>query len=172
MSVSLEDQRRALLEQIEASRAVYRRMLSGESAPVSLRHTGSPRFLSSARPASSGTGMFVGVRWSESRSKAVQWVMAHPLWVASGVALLVWVLPHIKSARRQKKQRAERRIVREQEALLRSPGMGRALLTAALLLMRDPGRMQAAGRLARMGWQWLQRRRDHRWPSASPPAAK
>ncbi len=164
MSVSLEDQRRALLEQIEASRAVYRRMLSGESATVSVRHAGSPRLVSSTRPASSGAGMFAGVRWSENRSKAVQWAMAHPLWVAGGVALLVWALPRMKTARRQKKQRAERRIEREQEVLLRSPGIVRALLAAALLLMRDPGRMQAAGRLARMGWQWLQRRR------ASAPA--
>lgn len=146
MKPSLEQERRALLEQIEASRAVYRRMLSGE-------------------PAGSRSAPAPGVRHASAvqhrgRGKAVQWMMDHPLWVAGGVTLFVLVAPrlfgagrHAAQRRRQEKQRARR----QQEE---SSGTLRALLTAAVLLMRDPARLRAAARMANGAWQWLQRRRQ------------
>ena len=165
MSVSLEDQRRALLEQIEASRAVYRRMLTGESAPV---QAGTTLPLPTSTSAGSRTTGVASATERGSRalpggrSKAVQWAMDHPLWVAGGVALLVLLLPRAAEARRRARDRKQ---TSEAIAQATPPAQGsgalRALLAASLLLLRDPARLQAAGRLARLGWQWLQRRRTH-----------
>ncbi len=148
MKPSLEDERRALLEQIEASRAVYRRMLSGEPGDVHARSMSGP----AQRGIASG-GM-------QGRSPPVQWMMEHPLWVAGGVALLVLAAPrllgagrHAAQKRRENKRRARQR--REQEP----GGTARALVTAAMLLLRDPARMRMAARVAGSAWQWLQQRR-------------
>ena len=171
MSVSLEDQRRALLEQIEASRAVYRRMLSGENAAGSARLPVAPRAASAyGRAVDAGSAnwrtlapaMRGGLR-QDSRGKAVQWAMDHPLWVAAGVALLVWLLPRAVEARRQRTRARQQRSASLGQAVqaAQGSGTGRALLTAALLLLRDPARLRAAGRLASVGWRWLQRWRTH-----------
>ncbi len=180
MSVSLEDQRRALLEQIEASRAVYRRMLAGEqvSADTRISVAGSPTSMpdSSIRHRTAGslvsgfriyTDRNTGRTVPGERSQAVQWAMAHPLWVAGGVAMLVLLLPRIADARRRRSQirsrdQRRRESDREQMPSIRGSGAARALLTAGLLLMRDPDRLQAAGRLLGTGWRWLQRWRGVR----------
>ncbi len=145
MNPSLEDERRALLEQIEASRAVYRRMLVGEDKPRT-----APRSLQ---------GVVKGAG-SGARSAPVQWMMDNPLWVAGGVALLVWAAPRLlgkgkAAARRRERARAEAR-ARQAQA---PSGTGRALLTAAVLLLRNPERLRAAARVAGSVWQWLQRQR-------------
>lgn len=147
MNPSLEDERRALLEQIEASRAVYRRMLTGEDKPPTAQRTGSGKGTSAG---SSGRG----------RSAAVQWMMDNPLWVAGGVALLVWTAPRLlgkgkAAARRRKAAQAAARSRQAQP----SSGTGRALLTAAVLLLRNPERLRTAARVATSAWQWLQRQR-------------
>lgn len=149
MKPSLEDERRALLEQIEASRALYRRMLTGEQpgGPQARMATGPGH-----RPVASGE--------TPGRSQPVQWMMEHPLWVAGGVALLVLMAPRLLSAGRHaaQKRRANKR--RERQWREReSPGTGRALLTAAVLLLRDPARLRMVSRIASTAWQWLQQRR-------------
>lgn len=170
MNVSLEDQRRALLEQIEASRAVYRRMLAGENVARSSRVPPAARAAlnaasgSAARPvaAVSSPAQWFGGKPGSGRSKVVQWAMEHPLWVAGGVALLVLLLPRMAVARRRgapgmqprKGSKPAQAVPQDQ-----GPGIGRALLAAALLLLRDPARLQAASRLAGVGWRWLQHRR-------------
>lgn len=147
MKPSLEEERRHLLEQIEASRAVYRRMLSGEPG------AGHPH-------AAYGRAAAKLARSSAGRSRAVQWMMDHPLWVAGGVALLVLAAPRLVSAGRHvvHRRRQDKRLARRkgEEA---SAGTVRALLTAAVLLMRDPARLRAAVRFAGNAWEWLQRRR-------------
>lgn len=156
MKPSLEDERRALLEQIEASRAVYRRMLAGEPGAVPLRTS---RHAPGVPAAASRPTM----RQKVAQSPAVLWMMDHPLWVAGGVALLVLLAPRMMDAgtavarkRRESKRRAqERREFREP-----SSGTARALLTTAVLLLRDPARMRAAARLLATGWQWMQQRKN------------
>ncbi len=174
MSVSLEDQRRALLEQIEASRAVYRRMLTGESPVGGARRSWTSRQPLAAAGAGDSAGPVVatgplsGRHLAGGRSKAVQWAMDHPLWVAGGVALLVLLLPRTVEARQRRARKAKMQAALPAgDAYLQAgprgqgSGAGRALLAAALLLMRDPARLQAAGRLAGTAWRWLQRLRPH-----------
>lgn len=176
MSVSLEDQRRALLEQIEASRAVYRRMLTGESPAGSLRRSWKARHLPASAAAGAGgiagagaaTGPLLERPQPGGRNKAVQWAMDHPLWVAGGVALLVLLLPRAVEARQRRAHNAKMQAASStDDAYMRhgprgmGSGAGRALLTAGLLLLRDPARLQAAGRLAATAWRWLQSRRPH-----------
>lgn len=149
MKSSLEDERRALLEQIEASRAVYRRMLSDEPDPALARQSYGRDAARQGRDA--GTG-----------ARAVQWMMEHPLWVAGGVALVVLLLPRVTGARKRAARRSERQ---RRESEPRQRGTVRALLTAAALLLRDPARMRAAARIAQTAWHWVQQRRA----SAAPP---
>ncbi len=139
MKPSLEDERRALLEQIEASRAVYRRMLAGE-----------PGFRAAHAPAhASSSGTY-------SPSRALQWLLAHPLWVAGGVALLVLLAPRIVGG---KKRVAARHGAANRPAAAAGGGTLRALFTVAALLLRDPTRMRATAKFAGSLWQWLRQRR-------------
>ena len=163
MKHSLEDERRALLEQIEASRAVYRRMLSDEPVATAARHLPHQH---AAQP-SPGAG-----------ARAMQWMTDHPLWVAGGVALLVLLAPRVigagkKVARRRTHKQHEREFdqMREHEREPRQQGGTlRALLTVAALLLRDPARLRAAARIGQTAWQWMQRRRAAGPPE--PPATR
>ncbi len=143
MKPSLEDERRALLEQIEASRAVYRRMLADEPT----------------RGAAAGTSV---------RSRGMAWMLDHPLWVAGGVALLVLLAPRIAVRRRRSAAQPATQQTTQRRAALPVPEMAarggtlRALLTVAVLLLRDPARLRAATQVAGSAWQWLQRRRHAR----------
>ncbi len=146
MKPSLEDERRALLEQIEASRAVYRRMLAGDDAGPT-----------PAVPSESAVRRAQG---DAGRGKAIQWMMDHPLWVAGGVALLVLLAPRVlgagTQAARRRKQAKRRERERERET---GGGTVRALVTAAALLLRDPARMRAALRYGQMAIGWIKERR-------------
>ncbi len=153
MKPSLEDERRALLEQIEASRAVYRRMLAGE-----------PDFVGSHAPArASGTSSR-----TYPQSRTMQWILDHPLWVAGGVALLVLLAPRIVGSG---KRAAARRSAGQHPEAAASGGTLRALLTVAALLLRDPARLRAATRFAGSAWQWMRQRRRARLPVAHASAA-
>lgn len=147
MKPSLEDERRALLEQIEASRAVYRRMLT--DAPTDRTARATP-----------------------ARSRGVAWMLDHPLWVAGGVALLVLLVPRITAHRRQTaaRQQARQRVAERMPEPAGSGGTLRALLTVGALLLRDPARMRAAAQFAGSAWQWLQRRRKTRVTVTATPA--
>ncbi len=133
MKPSLEEERRALLEQIEASRAVYRRLLAGEPSGAKVTVT-------------------------TMRGRSVSWMLAHPLWVAGGVALLVLLMPRIAGGSRRT---AARRPLRA-----KGGGTVRALLTVAALLLRNPERLRTATRFAASAWQWLQGRRHTRVAAA------
>lgn len=161
MKPSLEEERRVLLAQIEASRASYRRMLSG--APVEPGGDNTSADQTALRSGSPG---------NFPRSRTIQWMMAHPLAVAAGVSLLVWVAPRWWTARgqvgrhRPREQRTEhhgssekerRRIHRDSS----TEGTGRALLTAAVLMMRNPATMRTLGRAAGTLWRWYQQRHTH-----------
>lgn len=156
MKSSLEDERRALLEQIEASRAVYRRMLSDEPEPTLMRQPHGPYTARQGRETGAG-------------ARAMQWMMEHPLWVAGGVALVVLLLPRVTGAGKRAAHRSERR---QREPEPRQGGTLRAVLTAAALLMRDPARMRAAARIAQTAWQWVQQRRAAKAPPLPPTTTR
>ena len=154
MKPSLEDERRALLEQIEASRAVYRRMLAGEP------HT------AGAHAPRHSTGDAAG---ASPGKRALQWATEHPAWVAAGVALLVLLAPRvIGSGRRAAARRKSARRPPEPPA---SGGTLRALLTVAALLLRDPARLRAAAAFAGSAWRWIQQRRRAGPASLASPGA-
>lgn len=156
MKSSLEDERRALLEQIEASRAVYRRMLSDEPGP------------GMASPSHARDATRQG-RYAGAGTRAMQWMMEHPLWVAGGVALVVLLLPRMTGAGKRDVRRNERR---HREPEPRQGGTLRALLTVAALLLRDPARMRAATRIAQTAWQWMQQRRAAKAPPLPQTATR
>lgn len=169
MKPSLEEERRALLAQIEASRAVYRRMLSG-----------APSDAGSGISPTDPKGMQKG-KHSEKivgfpRSRTMRWMMDHPVAVAASVSLLVWAAPRWWASYGRAKagkslDQLDRPVERskagknERRQTDRSPpaeGTGRALLTAAALLMRNPATMRTLGRAAGSAWHWFQQRRAHR----------
>lgn len=164
MKPSLEEERRVLLAQIEASRAVYRRMLTGEP-PVSA-DTDS-RVIHNAHATSqwtSATGF--------PRSRSMQWIISHPVGVAAGVALLVWAAPRwwaSRSHQHRVKTVREQDVVHERRQPA-SQGTARALLTASALLLRNPATMRTLSRAAGTVWQWLQQRREQNRTSARTSA--
>jgi hypothetical protein len=98
---SLEEQRNALLEQIHASRSVYRRMLTqGESIETASAHEHAAagtdiREEAAAKPvasSSSSTRRAAARDPNFPRSMTMRWIMSHPFYTAAaivGVAMLV-----------------------------------------------------------------------------------
>lgn len=143
MKPSLEDERRALLEHIEASRAVYRRMLS-ESTPMPIE-----RHLLHQGKASRQAEV------SASR-RVMQWMIAHPLWVAGGVALIVLLTPRLIDT----EKRAIRKPSRTQREPIPQGGTLRALMTVAAIVLRDPSRIRSATQMMQSVWHWMRRRQS------------
>lgn len=104
---SLEEQRSALLEQIHASRSVYRRMLTqGESIETASAHEHAAagtdiREDAAASPSSSARAFATSGSRSVDpgfpRSMTMRWVMSHPFYTAAAVVGLAMLLP--KAAR-------------------------------------------------------------------------
>ena len=134
MNPSLEEERRALLEQIAASRAIYRRMLT--ESPTTSQAESYPR---PTMPA------------DFPRSHAIRWIKNHPWLSACGLAALLWLGPG-------------RRLARRARAGTRSapiPGKSALKGIAAMgaLLMRNRASMQALGRIASMALSLMRKRR-------------
>ena len=142
MKSSLEEQRHALLEQIEASRAVYRRMLSEANASSAAR-----------RPIRQGRLK----HQAHVAERTMQWMMDHPWYVAGGVALIVLLAPRLIGA--VKRPLHETPDPGLGSAPQHPTGTRRALLTAGALLLRDPARMHAVARLLQSAWQWMRQQR-------------
>lgn len=143
MRTSLEEERRNLLEHIEASRQIYRQILSGDAA---MPHT--PRTLRTT--SSDGTT----VRWPglSSDRQIGQWMSDHPLQIAAGVALLVWLMPGL--IRRVRSRRAM-----HTTPLAPSPraGTAKAIATVLILLLRNPRRLENTASVLNTAWRWLRR---------------
>ena len=134
MNPSLEEERRALLEQIAASRAIYRRMLT--ESPTTIQAESYPR---PTMPA------------DFPRSQAIRWIKNHPWLSDCGLAALLWLGPG-------------RRLARRARAGTRSapiPGKSALKGIAAMgaLLMRNRANMQALGRIASMALSLMRKRR-------------
>lgn len=136
MKPSLEEERRALLEQIEASRAIYRRMLATDEK-------GSPDSVMPKQPLTSLNAQ------TFPRSRTVRWVMNHPWWIAVGVATIVWAGPG----------RLTSLFGRAHAAQPHSNKAVKSMTSLAAMLLRDHSKLRAAGRLVVMGFGLLQRGR-------------
>jgi hypothetical protein len=138
MRPSLEEERRALLEQMEASRAMYRRMLADSS----------PSAFLNATQGTSRTGS------SFPQSRTVRWIMDHPFLLAAGVASLVW----LGSGRGQ--------FVRSRAEKIRRTASGLPLLKGltafSVMLLRNRARWQSTVRLATIALHWIQQRQKSR----------
>jgi hypothetical protein len=141
MKRSLEDERRALLEHIEASRAVYRRMLSETTPQAAERHLQYQGRGSRQAEFTSGT-------------RIMHWMKVHPMWVAGGVTLIVLLAPRLT----RRGPRAVRQPSLPQPEPLPHGVTLRTLLTVATLLLRDPSRLHTATRMAQSAWQWIRHR--------------
>ena len=181
---SLEQERQALLEQIHASRAAYRRMLGQYDEPGHPQEGG--HAVSHVHHARHLRGMPSGF----PRSTTMRWIVSHPYAIAgaaAGLAALIAIGPRrvltvVRSAPAavQRKFQAQTEPAAALSPLAppspntpppqnEVPAVQRASIGAAALaslagavsmMMRDPARMQMAARAANAATQWLRKRRQ------------
>lgn len=133
MKISLEEERRALLEEIEARRALYRRMLSGESEDYQTTNT-----RRQAIP--------------PHHNRLGEWLRNHPLQAATGVALLVWLVPRLIL-----RNQARSRNARQAPAAGQGSGIPKAIAAMMMILLRDPRQLQTTASMLGSAWRWLSR---------------
>ena len=159
-SPSLEQERQALLAQIQSSRAVYRRMLAEADAPYQAQDTGT------------GRANAIGATLTEGAGSAKQWAKRHPGLVAAGMAGAIAAL---LLARRRNRQRAKslaqtrhvaptrgKQLLKEQSAV---PRVARGVLVSSLAglaqgMLRNPARMQYAARSVAVVMRYIRRWRN------------
>ena len=137
MRTSLEEERRALLEEIEARRGLYRRLLSGDRED----HQTTGIY----RPASSQA---VSPRYQ----RLGQWLLDHPLPVATGVALLVWLGPRL-----MRRHQTRATTATQTSAAGQRSGMLKAIAGMMVMFLRDPRQLQTTARMVGTTWRWLRR---------------
>jgi hypothetical protein len=133
MRPTLEEERRALLEQIEASRALYRRMLSkNDKSHIDSASRQDP-FITNGFP----------------RSHTMRWIIAHRWQLAIGLGALLLLRP------------ARKLTARRAAALPARPSGGalKAVAVAGANLLRKRNSLQLAGRLSALLLRWMQQRR-------------
>lgn len=138
MRPTLEEERRALLEQFEASRAVYRRMLSGtRTARItsSLRHTGSASHIAPDFP----------------RSHTMRWIIAHRWQLAFGAAAFILIRPDQRLFNTY--------AIKKDKPIPRSSAL-KVLASVGASLLQSRSNLHLAGRLAGMLLRWVQLRRS------------
>jgi hypothetical protein len=154
---SLEEERQQLLQQLESSRAVYRRMLTDtEDAaddamppyvygePVPMRHSGFPQ------------------------SHTMRWIMRHPYLSGVGaLALLMAGKKGLSKARKKGKKAEPAAASRAEEAnadtkkSIVATTLGTSLATTAAMMLRNPAQMQAAMRAIGIAMNYYKSRRRH-----------
>jgi hypothetical protein len=137
MKISLEEERRALLEEIEARRALYRRMLSGESEDYQTPNTHKHA---------------VGRPIPQHHNRIGEWVRNHPLQMATGVALLLWLVPRLIQ-----RNQARSRTVMHAPAAGQATGILKTIAGVMMILLRDPRQLQTTASMFGSVWRWLRR---------------
>ena len=137
MRMSLEQERRALLEEIEARRNLYRRMLSNESEDHHIIHS---------------HGQVIARTTSPRHKRLGQWLLDHPLQVAAGVALLVWLAPRLT-----RRSQHDAKIVAPAPATSQRTDILKAITGMMMLLLRDPRQLQTTASMVGHAWRWLRR---------------
>lgn len=147
MRTTLEEERRALLEQIEASRAVYRRMLSGSSGGgKGISHSSSAIRRSSAVPT---------IAADFPRSYTMRWIIAHRWQLAIGITAGIIFLG---SGRKLASQPAVVKVRSKVRAIRRIGAVQSAIATGTRLL-RSRNSLHLAGRIAGLLLRWMQQQR-------------
>jgi hypothetical protein len=161
-SPSLEEERQALLAQIQSSRAVYRRMLAEADAPEPAAPT-----------AASRRGNALAATVTDRAQSAMQWGKANPALVAAGV---VGVIAVLMLARRQTRRRTAarpqarsfvqtigNRRLNDQSAV---PRVARGVLVSSLAglaqgVLRNPARLRFAARAMPVVMSYVRRWRNY-----------
>lgn len=152
MSTTLEEERRALLEQIEASRAVYRRMLSSSdsNARRGAGHSGS---------ALQRAGMNPTIAADFPRSHTMRWIIAHRWQLAIGVTAAIILLgPGRKLVNQPGMDKVKTKVGTKVRAIPRS-GVAHAVVAAGTKLLSNRNSLRAAGKIAGLLMQWMQQQR-------------
>jgi hypothetical protein len=148
MNTTLEEERRALLEQIEASRVVYRRMLSGSDSNAS-KGTG----YSSSAAQHAG-----GIRTMPSgfpRSHTMRWIIAYRWQLAIGVTAAIILLG---PGRKLADQPVVGKLRGKVRAIPRS-GAVYSAVAAGTRLLGSRNSLRAAGKIAGLLMRWMQEQR-------------
>lgn len=147
MSSTLEEERRALLEQIEASRAVYRRMLGGESS----RFTATRFSPAITRQATDKPALAADF----PRSHTMRWLIAYRWQLAIGATAAIILLgPGRKLANSSNVTKLRNKV----RALPRT-GVAQAVIGTGVSLLRSPIGLGMSGRIAGFLLRWMQQRR-------------
>lgn len=161
-AMSLEEEKRRLLEQLENSRAVYRRMLTDSDAPV---------YGEAAPVIYDGYSHAVRYPRSFPQSQTMRWIMRHPyLFAAGAAALVVASKKGLSKSRKKSTQHAAQQPAREVEQDsssikkgIAATTLGTSLVTTAAMVLRNPAQMQALMRAVGMAVNYYKsRRRDPR----------
>ena len=130
-AMSLEEEKRRLLEQFEHSREVYRLMLTGSEHPSSYEAPpASYGYYASSPPHGGGF----------PQSQTMQWIIQHPYLVGFGaVALAV-----VGKRRFSKTKNKRKKETSEENASVKKGLAATTLGTAAAMMLRNPAQMRAA----------------------------
>jgi hypothetical protein len=137
MRMSLEEERRTLLEEIEARRSLYRRLLSGESEDHQI---------------TSNHSQIMRQAMSPRRKRLGQWLLDHPLQVAAGVALVVWLAPRLI-----RRHQHDPKTVAQVPGPNQRTGIFKAITGMMMLFLRDPRQLQTTASMVGSAWRWLRR---------------
>lgn len=152
MSTTLEEERRALLEQIEASRAVYRRMLSSSDSNTrkGIAHSGTALLRNSVNPT---------IAANFPRSHTIRWIVAHRWQLAIGVTAAIILLgPGRKLANQPAMGKVSTKVRTKVRAIPRS-GVAHAVVAAGTKLLSHRNSLRAAGKFAGLLMRWMQQQR-------------
>jgi len=152
-AISLEEEKRRLLEQLENSRAVYRRMLMDEEEP--LYEEIPPAAYHHAAPLPEKPF---------PQSKTLRWAMAHPYLLTAGVIVLMaagrkgWARSRDKQQEKISSQPDEDSDIRKGIA---ATTLGTTLATTIAMMLRNPAQLQAAMRAATLAVNYYKSRRGN-----------
>lgn len=151
-AMSLEEEKRRLLEQLESSRAVYRRMLMNQEEEPVYEEPG-PTPLPYAAPVQSG---------KFPQSQTMRWIMAHPYLLTAGtVAVLVASKKGYARRRSQPKAKGERKTDSDVKKSIAATTFGTTLATSIAMMLRNPAQMQAAMRAFTLAMNYYKSRRGN-----------
>lgn len=157
-AMTLEEEKRRLLEQLENSRAIYRRMLTDSDAPI--YDEAHPVIYDSYSPMAAYPRSF-------PQSQTMRWIMRHPYLFAAGAAALV-VAGKKGLGASGKKPAKQAASERESEISgvrkgIAATTLGTSLVTTAAMVLKNPAQMQALMRAVGMAVNYYKsRRRDPR----------
>lgn len=127
MRSTLEQEREIILEQIHASREIYRQILTPKTAAAHKKMM-PPDF---------------------PRSRTFQWAIDHPWVTTAGIAALIWLLSNRLLHHRRIKNHTRKNSI--------SGSPLKALIAISAILLQNPSRLKTVERLAGTVLRWLKK---------------